>query len=105
MTDYPILEFDPDTSALIEPTERQPQIDIPPAAVACFFPVVIERVCETGVRRANLPSREPLWEVDYGGKPLAVFYPGQVGHSLPSFWNASSPRDVAPSSHAVGPVP
>ena len=79
MTDYPILEFDPDNTALIEPAEQQPHLDISSAAVACFFPEVIESVCEAGARRAQLPSREPLWEIDYGGKPLAVFYPGQGG--------------------------
>jgi uridine phosphorylase len=77
----PILEFDPDRGALIDPYARQPVDGAPKAAVACHFPDLIEEMCCEGEAVMDLPSMARLWKIDYEGTPLGVFYPGQ-GASL-----------------------
>ncbi len=77
----PILEFDPDRAALIDPRSEPPIPGAPVAAVACFFPSLIAELSETGQVLLQLPSLGELWKIDYDGEPLAVFYPGQ-GASL-----------------------
>ncbi|WP_405101498.1 nucleoside phosphorylase [Micromonospora sp. NBC_01412] len=72
----PLLEFDSDRSAFIDPAKTQPKVDAPAAAIACFFPETIEEMTSQGHRVLELPSREPLWEIEYRGKRLGLFYPG-----------------------------
>jgi uridine phosphorylase len=79
----PLLEFDPDRSALVEPSATQPRVTAPLAAVACFFPETIEKLTGSGRRILELPSREPLWEIDHNGRRIGLFYPG-VGAPLAS---------------------
>ncbi len=80
--EWPILEFDPERSALIEPAmvvRRRP--DVPRAAVVCFFAEVVEEVCGEG--RAELlvtlgmesPCR--LYSLDVGrDRRIAVVHAG-----------------------------
>lgn len=77
----PILEFDPDRAALIDPRAEPPIPGAPCAAVACFFPTLIRSVTGSGRALRRLPSLGDLWMIEYEGEPLAVFYPGQ-GASL-----------------------
>jgi uridine phosphorylase len=77
----PILEFDPDRSALIDPYARKPLAGAPIAAVACHFPDLIDELCRDGEPLMRLPSMATLWKIDHDGVPLGVFYPGQ-GASL-----------------------
>jgi uridine phosphorylase len=77
----PILEFDTDPAALIDPYTRSPIPDPPMAAVACQFPELIEELCRDGEALMRLPSLGTLWRIDHDGEPLGVFYPGQ-GASL-----------------------
>jgi uridine phosphorylase len=77
----PILEFDPDRTALIDPRSEPPIPGAPVAAVACFFPELIDQVAGAGQVLRQLPSMGDLWKIDYEGEPLAVFSPGQ-GASL-----------------------
>lgn len=74
---FPILEFDV-AEAIIEPTSRQALFDVPVAAVACFFPLLIDQLVATheGVTVANLPSMRSLHIIQWNGQPLAIFYPG-----------------------------
>lgn len=51
------------------------------AAVACYFPALVDELSGTGHVLRGLPSLGHLHRIDYAGKPLAVFYPGQ-GASL-----------------------
>jgi uridine phosphorylase len=81
MEQIPLLEFDPNRLALIEPKASQSIRGAPSAAVACYFPEVIERYSIGGRQIMMLPSREPLWEIEFNGERLSVFYPGQ-GASL-----------------------
>ena len=77
----PILEFDPDRRALIDPRSEPPILGAPRAAVACFFPALIDELSTAGQVLCQLPSMGDLWKIDYEGEPLALFYPGQ-GASL-----------------------
>jgi uridine phosphorylase len=77
----PILEFDADRAALIDPYASPPIPDSPMAAVACHFPELIEELCRNGQPLVRLPSMGTLWKIELDGEPLGVFYPGQ-GASL-----------------------
>jgi uridine phosphorylase len=79
--EVPILEFDADRDALIDPYATPPIPDPPMAAVACHFPDLIEELCRDGEPLMHLPSMGTLWKIEHDGKPLGVFYPGQ-GASL-----------------------
>ena len=79
MDSIPLLEFDSDPRAVVEPDKIEPMVKAPKAAVACFFPEIIGAMTE-GVESARhlleLRSRIPLWEINYSGQRLALFYPG-----------------------------
>ncbi len=82
----PILEFDPTRDAMIEPARTIRPRDVPAHAVLCFFAEVIARVVEEhgGRRVATLRSEigdNPVYEIDYGGRRLAIVHPG-VGAPL-----------------------
>jgi uridine phosphorylase len=71
------MEFDPDPVAVFEPALTQRPIDVPGAAVGCFFPGVIDQAVVGARELIGLPSRASLWEVVWHGRRLGVFYPGQ----------------------------
>jgi hypothetical protein len=73
----PILEFDADRAALIDPYARPPIPNMPKAAVACHFPDLIEELCRDSEALMHLPSMGTFCKIDYGGRPLGVFYPGE----------------------------
>lgn len=84
----PILEFDPDRAALIEPGHLAAPIEgLPSSAVICFFAEVVDEVCGNG--RAEVAAelgwefpRHPLYVLEAGeGRRVAVFCPG-VGAPL-----------------------
>ncbi len=84
--DAPILEFDPSPTAVIEPSEVLRPKDIPPHAVLCFFQDVIEATVAAmgGKMIGRLVSEigsNPIFELDYGGRRLALVHPG-VGAPL-----------------------
>ncbi len=84
---YPILEFDPQREAMIEPGKViAPQPEMPQACVACFFQDVITDL----VRREHLEpvavSRSekgihPFYAVPLDGQTFTLFHPG-VGAPL-----------------------
>lgn len=79
--DYPILEFDPSESAIIEPGEVLRPINIAEHCVLCFFQDVIGALHAEGrlTFRKNLNSEmgdNPLYELDVDGRRLALFHPG-----------------------------
>jgi uridine phosphorylase len=83
---YPILEFDPAATAIIEPARILAPIDIAPHCVLCFFQDVISRLRDEGrlQQRYTLGSEmgpNPLYELDFNGRRLALFHPG-VGAAL-----------------------
>lgn len=84
--EYPILEFDNETQAMIEPRKLIRTIDIPRCAVACFFQDVIATLVQEHKARVirNLQSEigvHPVYEIAFKGQRLAVFQPG-VGAPL-----------------------
>ncbi|HMP43441.1 MAG TPA: arylamine N-acetyltransferase [Roseiflexaceae bacterium] len=82
----PLLEYDPDPQAVINPNHRHEPIDLPPHLVLCFFADVIERlVQERGATRiAELRSEigsHPIYALEIEGRQVAVLHPG-VGAPL-----------------------
>jgi uridine phosphorylase len=79
--DYPILEFDPASPPVIQPSDHIQPIDAPEHCVPCFFYDVIADLREVGRAReiATMGSemgRHPLYELDMDGRRLAFFQPG-----------------------------
>lgn len=84
--DLPILEHDPQSSAIIEPSQANPRLDVPEHCVICFFKEVIEKVRQEHNARVLTENRwedgpHPLYEINYGGRRLAFYHPG-VGSAL-----------------------
>jgi len=83
---YPILEFDPTATAVIEPSRCiQPQ-DMPEHCVICFFREAIARLKRRGQAReiAAMHSemgKHPIYELSVQGRRLALFQ-GGVGAPL-----------------------
>lgn len=83
---YPILEFDPTPSAVIEPMRVVEPIDIPEHCVLCFFQDVIGDLVQSGQARHVIDCRSemgphPVYELDVTGQRLALLHPG-VGAPL-----------------------
>jgi uridine phosphorylase len=77
----PILEFDPERSALIEPQRTITAVSIPELAVACFFKDVVDDI----VQRDNLVplttqrsemGQHPIYEIAYRKRRIAIFHAG-----------------------------
>jgi uridine phosphorylase len=88
--DPPILEFDPTPGAVIEPALAHAPFDMPQHAVLCFFrDVITSAVAELGGREIGALASEmgahPIYEVDYGGRRLAIAQAG-VGAPLAAAW-------------------
>lgn len=84
--EYPILEFDDDKRAVIEPHKLIKEINIPECCIICFFNDVIERLKIEGKAKVlkNLRSEigvHPIYEVEHLGRKMSVFHPG-VGAPL-----------------------
>jgi uridine phosphorylase len=83
---YPILEFDPDPKAFIEPEQITDAMDVPERCVICFFREVVEKVASEHQAKVLTEHRwedgpHPLYEIEYSGARLAFFQPG-VGAPL-----------------------
>jgi uridine phosphorylase len=84
--EFPILEFDPSPTAIVEPhPPRQPK-DFPEHAVACFFQHVFTHLIEAHHAQQVWQLRSemgthPVYEVVIEGQRLLVFHPG-VGAPL-----------------------
>ena len=77
---YPILEFDPDRSAVINPEYSIKQVDFPNHAVACFFSEVINKYVENSEAQFLTAQRSemglhPIYKMIINGKSIAVFHP------------------------------
>ena len=83
---FPIIEFDPSPTAIIEPRRVYKSIDIPKHCVLCFFQDVInDLVLNGGAREIHVERWEtgnhPIYELDFNGRRLAVLHP-RVGASV-----------------------
>lgn len=86
MKEFPILEFDVNRKAIIEPEDIFEKIDIPDRAVICFFSDVIQKLNDEGKLRLiyNIKTEmgyHPIYEIDYNGHKVAVLSSG-VGAPL-----------------------
>lgn len=84
--DVPILEFDSNPEAILNPRHAFIPVDIPQHAIACFFQDVITTLMQHHEARiiGHLNSeigKHPVYEVTVEGKRLVVFHPG-VGAPL-----------------------
>ena len=83
---YPILEFDPSPTAILEPHLIHDKIDVPEHCVVCFFAEVFDTLKASGklkvaaVQRSEIGDN-PVYELDMDGRRLAAFHPG-VGAPL-----------------------
>lgn len=80
----PILEFDPDREAMIEPTSIIACGDVPEHCVLCFFGEVVAKVAEErGAAVASIDHWENgdhvLYEIEQGGRRLGFIHPGVGG--------------------------
>lgn len=79
--EFPILEFDDTSNAIIEPKKIIQRIDIPEHVVICFFNDVIERLKNKGKVKlvTHLKSEmglHPIYELQFDNKRVALFHPG-----------------------------
>jgi len=79
--DFPLLEFDPERSALIEPHHTIAPVSFPELAVACFFKDVVDDI----VLRDNLVpltaqrsemGQHPIYAITYRKRRIAIFHAG-----------------------------
>jgi uridine phosphorylase len=81
----PLLEFDARRIAIIEPSRVIHQIDIAEHCVMCFFQEVIRELASEGATTRHVHTGRseagdyPVYEMDYGGRRLAVVSPGVGG--------------------------
>jgi uridine phosphorylase len=79
--DYPILEYDEERQAILEPGELVGAMDVPEACVICFFAEVIDTIVEERAAKVIAHSvseigRHPVYEIEFEGKRLAFIHPG-----------------------------
>ncbi|MGA2410550.1 MAG: nucleoside phosphorylase [Candidatus Binataceae bacterium] len=78
----PLMEFDTGRIAIIEPSRIIKPLDIAEHCVLCFFQEVIRELVSGGAtaRQVQMGRSEagdyPVYELDYGGRRLAVVSPG-----------------------------
>lgn len=83
---YPILEYDSNPIAVIEPTRIIQPADAPEHCVVCFFQEVIAALVDKGQTRIVAVAKSemgphPLYELGVNGRRLGLFHPG-VGAPL-----------------------
>ena len=81
---YPILEFDSDRNAFINPLDLAEPLDVSEHCVLCFFGEVVEKVARDHHARLVKETRwedgpHRLYEIDIDGRRLAFFQPGVGG--------------------------
>lgn len=85
-TEYPILEFDPDRAAILEPSGPPTLSHVPDCCVLCFFQEVIDRLVDQklldpiGELKSEI-GPNPIYQYDFKGRKIMVVHPG-VGAPL-----------------------
>jgi len=78
---FPILGYDPDPNAILQPNHARIEVDFPEYLVVCFFREVVSKVAEesqaeilfTVVSEGGL---YPYYAIDFKGKRIAFVQPG-----------------------------
>jgi uridine phosphorylase len=83
---YPILEYDPERAAMIEPSQVTEPLDVSEHCVICFFKEVIDNVAKEHNAKILTENRwedgpHSLYEIMYSGKRLSFYHPG-VGSGI-----------------------
>ena len=81
---YPILDFDPELTALIEPGKIIPRLpQMPERCVLCFFNEALTGLVDTRVicEQITEMGKHPVWEAVHRGTSIALCHPG-VGAPL-----------------------
>jgi len=79
--DSPILEFDPDRDAILEPSGPPTTEPVPDRCVLCFFQEVIDRLVEEeqlnpiGELKSEI-GPNPIYRYDFNGSKILVVHPG-----------------------------
>lgn len=82
LMDSPLLEDDSGAEGVIEPARIVPDVALPECAVLCFFGDVIRDVvpARPDAHQVTAVTSElgssPVWEIEVGGRRLAVLQPG-----------------------------
>ncbi|HEX4205150.1 MAG TPA: nucleoside phosphorylase [Ktedonobacteraceae bacterium] len=79
--EYPLLEFDADRQAMLEPHARAKVENVPTHAVACFFQDVISTLIEQHDAKLLCEwdmemGKHSVYEITFQDQRLAVFQPG-----------------------------
>jgi uridine phosphorylase len=75
---FPILEYDPARSAVIEPHIVHKRREVPEHCVLCFFQDVIDDVCKSASVVYTSRGEEgghPVYELHFGARRIAVVHP------------------------------
>jgi len=83
---FPILEFDPDPTAFIDPQMLLQPIDIARRCVLCFFQDILQQMHTDGrlkviYQLGSEIGKNPVYEMEVEGERVAVLHPG-VGAPL-----------------------
>jgi len=83
---YPIIEFDPEREAFIEPSKVISSLDMPTYCVLCFFKEVLEKVTAEHHGKIIVNHKwedgpHPIYEIEHKGKRLAYYQAG-IGSAL-----------------------
>jgi len=78
---YPILEFDLETQAILEPANVISRKNVPEHCVICFFKEVIEAVVTENnavvlTHSVSEIGQHPLYQIEVEGRRLSFFHPG-----------------------------
>lgn len=85
-SEFPILEFDPDNNAIIDPQKEIKAIDIPEHCVICFFQDVInklnqhKKLTRVAVQKSEV-GKHPVYTLEFREQKIALYHPG-VGAPL-----------------------
>ncbi len=83
---YPILDFDPDPAAIIEPKMLYKGVDLPEHCIICFFYEVIRKLVKNCSAKIIFDSEwesgsHPYYEIEYKNQRLGLIHPG-VGAAI-----------------------
>lgn len=83
---YPILEYDEEREAFIEPSKVIKPRDIPEKIVICFFHEVIDKIVEAYNAKVVVENKwedgsHSVYEIIYKAQRLGFYHPG-IGSAL-----------------------
>ena len=79
--EFPILEYDPERTALIEPRRMVAPVEMPAHCVLCFFQEAIDRLHHQGALQVithltTTMGRHPIYAWHCNDRPVALVQPG-----------------------------